>query len=244
MMGAVSFGWVATLGYVLFVLSFIEVWFEPLFKKRFLRPFLTLVVVGGCVLFSLRVVFVDAPLQITASTNSMHYPTGTLFEGIVWKSYFSDLRVHLINATNSDYEDLDIELGPDGLLIAFIKQMDTTPSVTFIPSISVDDATIYKSAGSVEYGIKLAIPTSGRQVNEPLLPSYRLRCPKLPAHGSIVVVIATVNRDGLDKELKWKGPPRAPLRVSVSGHYKGFMRDRNIKENVKVFQYPENSILR
>ena len=110
MMGAVSFWWIAGQGYVFVLVALAEIWLDPLFRKKLLRPILSLGVMAGCIWFTLAVVFVAAPLRINAVCHSSHYPSGTELDGIKWQPYFSDLRVIVSSDSDADYEDLDIEL--------------------------------------------------------------------------------------------------------------------------------------
>ena len=131
-MGAVSFWWIAGQGYVFVLVALAEIWLDPLFRKKLLRPILSLGVMAGCIWFTLAVVFVAAPLRINAVCHSSHYPSGTELDGIKWQPYFSDLRFIVSNDSDADYEDLDIELKPD-MAVADIKQEDDTPNVSFVP---------------------------------------------------------------------------------------------------------------
>ncbi|MGA2905798.1 MAG: hypothetical protein ABSD98_18390 [Candidatus Korobacteraceae bacterium] len=239
LMGAVSFIWSAGLGYVLVILALAEIWFEPMFNRRFLRPILTLLVVSVCLWFSLKVVFVPAPLQINAVCHSGHYPKGTEYNGINWEPYFSDLRVVIANRSDSDYDDMDIELRPD-VYIAAIRQVDDTPNVSFVAvRTNVTSVAVFQP-NPADSNTVIPIPVNPNGDT----PAYRVRCLKLPAQSFIELVIATINFDGMELDPKghrtnnWRGPIRPPTMLLIKGHYNGFMRIRNINTTVKVVNYP------
>jgi hypothetical protein len=94
-----------------FLLVVLDVWLEPGLKEyKAWRIGTVLTVIAFAGAFSWGIVFVKAPLEISAQVTDAEYPLGTNIAGIVWKEEFTELQVWIINPTKRKYDDVSLLL--------------------------------------------------------------------------------------------------------------------------------------
>jgi len=142
------------------------------------------------VAFSLNVVFVPAPLNISAFATNAEPPKDAKIANIPWRSEYSELEVRIENFTARNYEDLDLVLQPN-YPVAAIGQLSELDGVSFEDKYSVDShLTLRKPGGDVAVPLIRVATDAG----------YRVRCPRLSAGGTLKIVMAVV-------DMKWNPAP-------------------------------------
>ncbi len=89
-----------------FVLLGVDLWFEPQLKRGSKIAGEGLLALG-MVLFSLKVVFVSAPLNIASVVTALEYSAGTKIADIPWRPMYAELDVVVSNPTGGDYTDVN-----------------------------------------------------------------------------------------------------------------------------------------
>jgi hypothetical protein len=132
LMSGLSFAWTIWLGYLLIGLSLVEVWFEPILKKDWVRSLLTVGIAVGAAWFTIAITLARPNLEYHAWSIAGDYEEGTVVGDIHWRpKHFVDLRFSITNKSGDDYDDVDINLIPDKTPVA-IGQIGSVPGVTFI----------------------------------------------------------------------------------------------------------------
>jgi hypothetical protein len=137
--------------------------------------------------FSLKVVFLPALLEITATADRGDYAEGTLTGGIAWKHNYTDTRIQFTNPTDHDYHDLDVGVVTDKA-ISKVGQIAELPSCSFAREGHVATVTGHRKDGTerqLEETATTGIP-------------YRLRCAKIPNHSALQIVLATTQADPMN----------------------------------------------
>lgn len=139
-MAGISFAWTIWLGYLLILLILTEVWFEPLFKKKWLRYLLTAGVALLALWFTVAVVLAQPNLFYQAWSIGGDYKEFEVIGGIMWRpKHFTDLRFEVTNKSDDDYDDVRIALYPDQQPVA-IGQVTNLPGVSFINNNLIAEA--------------------------------------------------------------------------------------------------------
>jgi hypothetical protein len=184
LMSGLSFTWTVWLGYILMVLCLLEVLFDPIFKKQYVRPVLVALISAWVIWFSVTVTLARPNLEYRAWTIPGDYPEGQVIGGIEWRSaHFTDLRFTVVNLSDDDYDNLSIQFMPD-IKPAAIGQVSELPGVTFINHNSISEA---HSSG---------IGPDGKPFDQELKPSLtspEVICSKLGPGEVLQVVMAIVN---------------------------------------------------
>jgi hypothetical protein len=242
------------------MLLIIDLNLEPWFRlNRRLRACVTAVLVALAIAFSLRLVFVPAPLETSATTATGSYPEGTVLAGIEWNRTFGELRITVRNPTSLDYEKIDLLLRPDEPQIK-IGQLTSIPGVSFI------GATIGDTASGNDFAGKSVLQSQDEQLIDKgkdgsgmiVVPQlrvttggYRMRCPLLPSSSSVVLVMAVARTKGQTKDEVARGfvttvflpsggrandalEPASPTLVKVAGTYVAAFRTHSIDTTVRV----------
>jgi hypothetical protein len=183
--GAIYFG-VSLLG--------LDLWFEPWFQKwsrkaKIVSALIFLILLG---IFTRVIVFVPAPLVVTATYSAAKYPDGSKIGEIMWRPEFGELLVRIANPTDRKYEDLNIVIRPNKA-IARVSQLDGAAAATFETKGGLQIRQLLQSSTNLMNSLVLLATDAG----------YRLRCEKLPAHGDINFVMAVA-------EVKWNPSTNKP----------------------------------
>jgi hypothetical protein len=244
--------------YVGFFLLAVDAWFEPDFS-RILRIAISTVMVLGAVAFSKFIVFVDAPLNLSALVTDATYPPGVKIEGVDWDSSFTKLQVHINNPTDRNYENLDLLLRPLSP-IAHISQTSHVTNCFFSDRDSVSLEQVVMNLGTrkkTPTGLVLLATDAG----------YKIHCQTLPAKTTLTVLIALADikwdpqKDysgrppeetfqDADYVLRyqkpdgtyWFGHPKSGVyrrsgnsqSLKISGSYDVTLRKREISEDTKI----------
>jgi hypothetical protein len=201
--GLLLIGWfwpAAAFIYAGFLLLAIDAWFEPeLQNYRRWRIGIVLTVTGFAAAFSWGVVFVKAPLEVSAMVTDAEYPPGTTIAGIAWRPEFTELLMSIKNPSDRSYDDTSLLIRPTAP-IAAIAQLKNVPNISF------DDNN------GLSTRLMDINPTAGKATAIPLIllatdAGYRMRCPHLPAKTTVEVVIALA-------DIKWN-PPAHPSQRSI-----------------------------
>lgn len=200
--GSECFGWgalllagwfwpAAILIYAGFALFAIDAWCEPELKdKTFWRVVILLVICSFAATFSYGIVFVKAPLGVSALMTDATYPAGTQISGIAWRPEFTEVQVWINNDTDKNYDDLNLVLRPVSA-IASIGQASTLPGISFEEK---NHESVRLMAGQINQmsAIPLALlATDG---------GYRVRCQHLPSHSTLEITLALA-------DIKWNPKP-------------------------------------
>ena len=117
--------------YAGFLLLAIDVWLEPGLQRSLLwRIGIVTILLLFTTAFSLGIVFVKAPLDVSAFVTAAEYPTGTSIAGIPWKPQFTELQVRIDNPSDRNYEDVNLLIRPMSAIVA-IAQVTSVPNVSF-----------------------------------------------------------------------------------------------------------------
>lgn len=179
-----------------FLFLALDIWYEPdLSEKWKIKLLVSAIVIGLAVAFTWSTVFEQAPLPVSAIVTDGEYSAGTVVSGIDWSPEFTELDVDIQNPTDDAYEDLDVVIRPTSAVAAIAQ-------VTNVPDVSFEDKDGI-STHAVDYDTR-----TGNSRAMPLIllatdAGYRVRCPHLPAHGDIKIVMALA-------DIKWDPPPRQP----------------------------------
>lgn len=194
--------------YLGFVLLSLDLWFEPDLRKTPLWRIggITLMVLFA-VAFSLGIVFVNAPLGVSAMMTDAEYPAGTVIAGIAWKPQFTEVQIWINNSSDRNYDDLDLVVRPSSA-VAAIAQLTNLPGVSFEDKnglgVRLMDINPTKSTSNVVPLILLATDAG-----------YRIRCPHFPAKTMLKIVIALA-------DIKWN-PPANQSQIPIEQR----VRDRD-----------------
>jgi hypothetical protein len=159
----------------------IDLWFEPQLKKGFKR-------VGGMIilllmaLFSYKVVFISAPLNIQSLVTVKEYSTGTKIGDIPWRPMYTELDVVVNNPTESDYTNVNIVVRPD-YPVAAISQLSNLGGVSFEDRWgSTFRGTIQDLSQQFAMPVTLLATDAG----------YRIHADHIPPNSSLRIVMAMV----------------------------------------------------
>jgi hypothetical protein len=164
---------------VSWLLVIVSIFRTPLVSRQILIPriLFTLMLsaavgLGLCLLAGWRPFISARPLGFSASTSDVEYPLGTKIGGISWCSRFNELRLSIINETESACSNIDLILRPDVPVVS-IGQLSNFPDVTFSPA----DEPIVRA--------KLHVGATGKNLGMPLVliasdGGYRVLCKSLP----------------------------------------------------------------
>jgi hypothetical protein len=133
-------------------------------------------------LFSWGIVFVSAPLQVSAFMIDGTYPAGTNIAGISWRPEFTEVDIEITNPTSMAYDDLDVVFRPSTPIAAIAQKGNICPNISF------DDKN-HAAAHFLDIdksGNKTAVPTILLATDS----GYRIRCPHLPENTTISIVVA------------------------------------------------------
>jgi hypothetical protein len=201
MLAGISYGWLLVLVYLYFLFLAIEILVDPIFGRPWwwVRWPLFVVVLAGTIWFTVAVPYAKAPLDMGAyAMRNGDYPDGTEIGGIVWNSHYTDLRILITNASDDDYQDVDLTLLPSEMTVdaAILKDpaggcrltgIDTGTTKVSLNvkggSITMtrnkNDSEVHDSAGNVYVTL---FRESG----------YGLLCSKISQHSTIQIVSSVV----------------------------------------------------
>lgn len=239
MMGAISFWWTVSQGYLLFFLAAMEVCLEPFFQRRkWIRICMVGVLVGAFVWFNIGFVFTPAPLLTRCGTVSGFYPEGTVLSGIRWNPDLRDLRIMIENPSEEDYHDVDVTVRPDfpnvfitaigetsNLGATFVTtELQAWQDVNGVPVVKFESTTGH----TLNDGWKFADdPRRGMTMPRMVIPNhYRIRCATLPHRATLEVALA-VSQNYLPKTGRISN-------VWIKGTYRGSFRIRTIDRTIRA----------
>lgn len=179
--------------YIGFVLIAVDAWIEPDLKGLVgWRIAIIATIVLCSAAFSWEIVFVRAPLDLSAMMVNAEYPSGTTIAGIDWKPQFTEVQVWVSNPTDSGYEDINLVIRPSDA-IAKIAQATNVPNVSFEDK---DAQTLRMMDIDLGTGKSTAIPLVLLATDA----GYRMRCPYLAPKTEIKIEIALA-------DIKWNPSP-------------------------------------
>jgi hypothetical protein len=170
----------------------LDLCFEPFVErsKSITKLVIWIMFAAMIVGFSYAVVFVKSPLQVSAFITDAEYPVGETIAGIAWRPEFSELQVWLSNPSRSGYDDLNIVVRPSSA-VAKIGQATNVPDVSFEDKNGLTTRLTTITPSDQRTGLPLDLLATDA--------GYRVRCPHLPAHTEIKLVLAFV-------DMKWPVP--------------------------------------
>lgn len=182
--------------------------------------------------FSNGIVFVHAPLKLTARVSGGYYADHTNIAGIDWNVQFSELRIDLTNNTDIDYESLDLTINPHTPIysswVAGVSQFSNVPETTFI----LNPLNMNVTGHGVDP--KTAMPFDVPFTSGAFAGGFRMLCKKLPKHSTMQIVVALSN--GVPPPLWVMGTrKKIPTNVLIKGSYSARWRDRDISVDAEVF---------
>jgi hypothetical protein len=157
--------------------------------------------------FSWAIVFVKAPLEISAIVTDAQYPPDSKIAGIVWRPEFTELQVWITNPSDRNYDDLTLVVRPTSAIAAIAQLTD-------VPNVSFEDKNGF-TARLMDIN-----PTAGTKNVVPLVllatdTGYKMRCQHLSAGTEIKLEIALA-------DIKWNPPAqRSSLPIEEQ------VRDKN-----------------
>src|SRR5205823_1319749 len=86
-------------------------------KTRWRMAGLLVIILLGAA-FSLGIVFVKAPLEISTLVTDADYPRGTKIANIEWRPEFTELEVWVTNSSDKNYDDLSLLIRPTFPIVA------------------------------------------------------------------------------------------------------------------------------
>ncbi|MGH7047750.1 MAG: hypothetical protein ACREE2_15325 [Stellaceae bacterium] len=264
-LGGILFGewfWpVVVLIYISLLAILIDVWFEPELVWKW-KIGATAGTIALAAFFSWGIVFVRAPLPVTAMITDAGYPSGTNIHGIVWKTGFTELRLTLFNPSNYNYRNIALSIQPVEP-IAAIVQSTNIPGVVFY-----DNHRLTASPIDINFmtGQRTALPMVILATDA----GYTMHCPLLLGGTSVEIVMALAEmkypqKPPIEEKNKmfrikfddgsayWIGYqdgddylPQRPstTTVKVKGQYDAARRRWLISEKVKVSGQLPLSVLR
>src|ERR1022692_3577266 len=156
-------------------IALFEIAVEPLFSRiKWLRVVACAVVIFGAFEFSKQVVLYQDPLSIQWGVGTAPYATGTRFAGIEWNSSLRDVRISILNDTDTSYENLDLNLSIDANVIEHGHD-DSISGVTFDEN---------------EVVVGRTLPDGTFQRLPFMQNHYRVKIPRLDPNQPVVVVFA------------------------------------------------------
>jgi hypothetical protein len=208
LMGGLSFTWTIWLGYLLILLCLLEAWFDPIWRKKWVRYSLTVGVILWAAWFTMAVVLARPNLEYLAWSIGGDYKEPTEIGGIKWRSqHFVDLRLSVFNKSDEDYDDLAINFFPDVTAVA-MGQVSNLPGVTFINN---NPATEAHTSG---------VGPDNKPFQQPFELSLirpEVICNKLRPGQTLQVVIAVANTPiaGADLFDNMYGPKVRPKKMTI-----------------------------
>jgi len=215
-----------TLIYISLLVLCADVWFYPRLRSAhaFWRITLVAVFITIGVAFSMEVVFLPAPLNITTYARLGNYGPGAKIYGKEWNPGWIDLRVR-INPPTYDYSDLDVQITPD------LYRADEPWQATKIPCEPFQETKL------IPVRVTPVNPSGPVEESETIGPTVRMRCPNLPNRSAIEIVIPLKNLvpdnipgdeltvssplpPGVEPVVLIEGPKKFPDSVKISGTYK------------------------
>jgi hypothetical protein len=165
--------------YAGFFLIFLDLFFEPLLKRRYgWKAILSIFILVLVVAFTRGFVWVSAPLDISGSWFKSDYPEGStpiIGTNLEWMAGMTELRIDFHNPTSRDFDDVNLYINVNEGV------MDIQQSTT-VPCSRIDDVslTFHDSMSNVyQRG-----PSHG---------TIRFRCDKLPHNAIAEFVLGVVN---------------------------------------------------
>jgi hypothetical protein len=167
--------------------------------------------------FTFGFVKVDAPLEPFAIVTDAEYESGTIISGITWRSEFTEVNLRLANPTDRDYDELNVLARPTDP-VAAIKEV-TDLHARFIDNKDFTNHLfeVDPTGSAKELGFVLLATDAG----------YRIRCPKIPRHDTLQVVMALA-------DIKWN-PQKTPPNMNAVD------RARNDPEYVLKYKFDDFS---
>jgi len=164
----------------LFLLG-LDFYFEPDFSRRF-KWVGEILLLSAIAFFSLKFVFVSAPINVLYVFSDQEYVIGATINGIAWRPTFSELDVIVNNPTDDNYDDINILVRPD-YPVATIRQLSNLGDVSFEDYFGVTNTLMIQEIG------KPAVPMVFLATNA----GYKVHCGRIPPKSSLRLVMALVN---------------------------------------------------
>jgi hypothetical protein len=258
-----SYGLGVVILYFGFVIALAESVYEPMILRLDHRIQIGLigVTVFFCVLLSVSLVFVNAPISFSALLlPDTDYSPGVGPGNIAWHSFYTELDLIVTNPSEENYDNIDILVRPD-YPVAAIGQLSDLSDVSFEDEFGVrNEITMEDGSTHTRLGNMAFIGTDA---------GYKVHCGHIPPNNSLKIVMAVVdlkyshpnnhksspltpndvtlrqrftNADGTFTY--WFGSPAnpdlylpkaQPKKIAVSGAYTASNRRRKLKEEVDVF---------
>lgn len=182
--------------------------------------------------------FVDEPAISVLSPDRPTNLSGSLYAGIRWRSFFTEVHLRVFNRSRFDYSNLDFTISSDEP-IAQVGQTRNSILCRVIPGAK-------GGADVTEAEIRQTDPVTGKSVitrpennsdNQDvedvdlIAPGpKRLQCDKIPSGSSTTVVLAFVNMN----DQNMATPLRIPNSVMIDGSYEAAERTITLKATYPV----------
>lgn len=202
----------------------IDLWFEPDFGSRLWLRLVGIALVAALELaFCLGIVFVRAPLFVSAMATPATYTPGTVIADIRWRPEFEEVNVILENGTDYNYDDLNLLLRAD-LPIAKIGQASTILDVSFEDEHKLLTRPMFREGAM---GNTSVLPLSLLATDA----GYRVHCGHLAAHQRLRIVLAVA-------DIKWDlAPPKSPPASDFGAHGKDYVVKFRFFEDFSTYWY-------
>jgi hypothetical protein len=215
-------------------------------SRRFIKVLFVGVLLLLTTLFTASVVLVHVPMEALAEYRWSAPSPGTDVGGFVWKTQYGELRLTLLNSTDYDFTDVDLNIKPDQP-VAKIGQLSQIADVSFL---TPDNQEAFAGGN----GMTIAMPEmgtvgpDGRIQDLPAhieysLGGFRVKCGSVPKHSTLDLVLATTGPKG--NHLTGEGrsynladdtnlEPKEPSKVELHGSYVAVLRRRSFDKTVTV----------
>jgi len=263
-MQGISYEWTIFLAYAFFVLTALEVWFEP--SLRTFRLALLVLMVAATTWFSVAVTFAKAPLVVSAYVPPGGHADETAIGGISWDSHFTELRIAISNSTADDYQNLDVLLKPDKWTHKASLLEDSSGcglseiggNVYRVAKPPIKTGRDHKFTGMrVGAGFETYDNLGNEWVTVASESGYRLRCATIPSKSTIKIVFALIKVRPEFMIPKVSGPPGGfnldvkalagvtawfdlldsrpnTQRIALSGKYLKGIKPHSIEETITI----------
>jgi hypothetical protein len=228
-----TYFWAAAFIFFLALLVFLlDFLYQPQVKQSCLMIAAGVVVFASIVgLFARYVAFLPAPLEVTAMWWGGYYDSGTNVGGIQWKPQYTDVRLALVNRSETDYKNLEVSIVPaeSGIAVAELGQITNVPNVSFIGHKFETKFSLTKVDGGFVQKFS--------SLDRPSILGKRIRCENLPKHDLLQIVIALVTVDSAGETLDVKPQPK---RLRLVEEYETIGGRPHKVEEFELINYPPN----
>ena len=138
-------------------------------------------------------------LKVLTVVNNKEFESGTVIEGILWSSSYTQLFVILNNPGDASIEDVNVVIRPDYPVARFTQ-------VSNLPDVSFEDKMGLNLSLTIEEQPNPGAPFGPASVYTILAQSvgYRVHCGRIPPASSLRLVMALVDIPKASKTIEYK----------------------------------------